>query len=311
MEQKRIIVDNYNRSAEDIGKREDKMERNITLITAAVKLAEELDSSAIILSGDLCFENIKTTIPIYNAFNDQKGLIDKLIFSNLGKGAKTFTDNIINQSYHKLEELENVAAIEHLLGDISDGTIVGLVGTVDSCAIVVHNLKENQMVKKIRECEERISPHVVRAVLSICFDVATKGREGKKVGTAFIVGDVDEVMQRSHPLIINPYLGQSSEDSNILEEHNWESVKELAQLDGVFVISEDGRIHAAGRYLDVDARDINIDKGLGGRHVSAAAITRDTVAVAFIVSESGGVVRIYKDGKDIICIDSPQRCIPA
>ena len=118
-------------------------------------------------------------------------------------------------------------------------------------------------------------------------------------------------MHRSHPLIINPYLGQTPEDSNILEEHNWESVKELAQLDGVFVVSEEGKIHAAGRYLDVDARNINIDKGLGGRHVSAAAITRDTVAVAFIVSESGGVVRIYKDGKELICIDKPQRCIPA
>lgn len=310
MDQKGIIAGYPNREMEATEKREKYMEKNIIIIETAVKLAEELGSSAIILSADICYQEIKTTVPIYHAFGDQKGLIDHLIFSNLGKGTRTFTDSIINQSYNKLESLESIAAIGHLLGNIPEGTVIGIVGSIDSCAIVVHNLKENEMVKKIRECEERISPEVVRAVLNICFDVATKGREGKKVGTAFIVGDVDEVMNRSHPLIINPYLGQTPEDSNILEQHNWESVKELAQLDGVFVISEKGKIHAAGRYLDVDARDINIDKGLGGRHVSAAAITRDTVAVAFIVSESGGVVRIYKDGKDIICIDNPQRCIP-
>ncbi|WP_370573960.1 DNA integrity scanning protein DisA nucleotide-binding domain protein [Methanomethylovorans sp.] len=311
MEQKGIIAGYYSSGSEGTGEREDCMEKNNVFIETAVNLAEGIGSSAIILAGDFCFEDVRTNIPIYHAFSDQKELIDHLIFSNGGKGVRTFTDKMINQSYHKLEELENIAAIEHVLGNISEGTVVGLVGSIDSCAIVVHNLKENEMVKKIRECEERISPQVVRAVLSICFDVATKGREGKKVGTALIVGDVDEVMHRSHPLIINPYLGQTPEDSNIIEEHNWESVKELAQLDGVFVISEQGRIHAAGRYLDVDARDINIDKGLGGRHVSAAAITRDTVAVAFIVSEPGGVVRIYKDGKDIICIDSPQRCMSA
>ncbi len=311
MEQKGMIVDYYSSEQEATGQIEDYMEKTIIVIETAVRLAEELSSSAIILSGDLCFEEIKTNIPIYHAFSDQKELIDHLIFSNGGNGVHTFTDKMINQSYHKLEELENIAAIEHVLGNISEGNVVGIIGSIDSCAIVVHDLKENEMVKKIRECEERVSPEVVRAVLNICFDIATKGREGKKMGTALIVGDVDEVMLRSHPLIINPYLGQTPEDSNILEEHNWESVKELAQLDGVFVISEEGKIHAAGRYLDVDARDIKIDKGLGGRHVSAAAITRDTVAVAFTVSESGGVVRIYIDGKELICIDRPQRCTPA
>ncbi|WP_214044428.1 diadenylate cyclase [Methanomethylovorans sp.] len=311
MEQKGMTADHYSSEQEDTGQAENYMKKNIFVVETAVRLAEEISSSAIILSGDLCFEGIKTDIPTYYAFGDQKELINHLISSSRGKGGRTFTNKMIDQSYHKLKELEDIAAIEHVLGTISEGTVVGIIGSMDSCAIVVHDLKENEMVKKIRECEERVSPDVVRAVLTICSDVATKGREGKKIGTALIVGDVDEVMQRSHPLIINPYLGQTPEDSNILEEHNWESVKEFAQLDGVFVISEEGRIHAAGRYLDVDAKDINIDKGLGGRHVSAAAITRDTVAVAFTVSESGGLVRIYIDGKELVCIDKPQRCIPA
>jgi DNA integrity scanning protein DisA with diadenylate cyclase activity len=68
-------------------------------------------------------------------------------------------------------------------------------------------------------------------------------------------------------------------------------------------------VHAAGRYLDVDAKDIGINKGLGGRHVSAAAITRDTVAVAITVSESGGTVRMFMDGKEMASIECNDRAI--
>ena len=41
---------------------------------------------------------------------------------------------------------------------------------------------------------------------------------------------------------------------NVLDKRNWESIKEFAQLDGVFVVDENGIIHAAGRYLDVDGK---------------------------------------------------------
>ncbi len=120
---------------------------------------------------------------------------------------------------------------------------------------MVHDLKENEMVKKIRECEERVSPEVVRAVLNICFDIATKGREGKKMGTALIVGDVDEVMLRSHPLIINPYLDKhprtviSLKSTTGISEGTCTTGRSICDLGR-------GKIHAAGRYLDVDARDI-------------------------------------------------------
>jgi len=70
----------------------------------------------------------------------------------------------------------------------------------------------------------------------------------------------------------------------------------------VFVISKEGIVQAAGRYLDVDAKEIDIEQGLGGRHVSAAAITRDTFAIAITISESGGTVRIYMDGKELLCL---------
>ncbi len=137
----------------------------------------------------------------------------------------------------------------------------------------------------------------------IAMDLGAYGREGKPVGTAFIIGDMEEVMKRSHQLVLNPFFGHPKEELNIRDSAKWETVKEFAQLDGIFVTDSHGYIHAAGRYLDVNAKEVEMINGLGGRHASAAAITRDTEAIAVTTSESDGVVRVYKDGIQIIEID--------
>ena len=286
---------------------------NTTDIVArsAVRLAEEVKACAIVVSEDIMLGGITTDIPVYFASVKPKSIIDNLVSSGVDKEqkAKELSDKIAREAVTKIEHVENTAAIEQMLGQLRSGIVVGIVGTNDSSAIVVHDLSDNPLIKTMQECEERVSPDVMRAVLTIAFDVASTGREGKQVGTAFIVADDDEVMKRSHQMVLNPYAGHEEKDRNILNRRNWESVKEFAQLDGVFIVSEDGMINSAGRYLDVDAKDIVIDKGLGGRHVSAAAITRDTVAIAVTVSESGGVVRIFMDGKESMCIESSERAV--
>lgn len=99
-------------------------------------------------------------------------------------------------------------------------------------------------------------------------------------------------------------MGHEIDECDILNHRNWESVKEFSQLDGVFIVSRDGIIHAAGRYLDINSKDVQIDKGLGGRHVSAAAITNTTNSIAITLSKSGGTVRIYDNGKEIFHVDT-------
>ena len=278
---------------------------------SAVRLAEEVKACAIVVSEDMMLEGIATSIPIYFAPVKSKSVIDNLVSSGIDKGqkAKELSDKIAREAATKIEHVENTAAIEQMFGQLKSGIVVGIVGIKDSSAIVVHNLNDNPLIKTMQDCEERVSPEVMRTVLTIAFDIASTGREGKQVGAAFIVADEDEVMKRSHQMVLNPYAGHEMKDRNILNRQNWESVKEFAQLDGVFIVSEDGIINSAGRYLDVDAKDIVIDKGLGGRHVSAAAITRDTVAIAVTVSESGGVVRIFMDGKESMCIESAERAV--
>ncbi len=170
--------------------------------------------------------------------------------------------------------------------------------------LVLIDLKDSKIKRALTECSERINPNVLKAILNIAIDIARKGREGRRIGTAFVIGDVEEVLRRSRQLILNPYEGHPIDERDITNPENWESIKEFAQLDGVFIVDERGVIVAAGRYLEVSGKDVKMKKGFGGRHLACASITRETEAIAVVVSESGGDVRIYKDGEEILVIDS-------
>ncbi|MBA2537255.1 MAG: DNA integrity scanning protein DisA nucleotide-binding domain protein [Actinobacteria bacterium] len=75
-----------------------------------------------------------------------------------------------------------------------------------------------------------------------------------------------------------------------------ETVKEFAQLDGAFLLEDDGTFVSAGRFIDVDvSAPENFLPGLGTRHAAAASISRSTDAVAVVVSQSS-VVRVFGGG---------------
>ncbi len=287
----------------------DKKTTTELIIRSALQIAEKVRAVAIFVSGDINVEEIKTSIPIYTLSRRPKSIIDNLVSSNSYDydRIKTIHEQISRENKGNLQHIEQAAAVEYIVGKLRIGTIVALIQMKDSTSIIIHRISESPLIKLMRECEGRVSPEIMRTILNIAFDIAATGREGRKVGTAFILGDSEEVMQRSHQMIINPYIGQKDEDCNLLDKNNWESIKELALLDGSFIISEDGLVHAAGRYLDVDAKDLDIEKGLGGRHVSAAAITRDTFAIAITISESGGIIRVYMDGKEMLYLDSIEK----
>ncbi len=142
-----------------------------------------------------------------------------------------------------------------------------------------------------------VLPEVFDAILQACIEIAREGREGKPVGTAFLVGDREAVMARSRQLILNPFYGHPAEMRNIIKKDVREMLKEYALLDGAFVVSGDGMLEAAGRYITVDASEASLPKGMGTRHSSTAAITTMTRTVGLVVSESGGRVSVIKDGK--------------
>jgi hypothetical protein len=140
---------------------------------------------------------------------------------------------------------------------------------------------------------------VCKAVIRLAIEIAREGREGKAIGTAFVLGDSDAVLERSRQLILNPLAGHSEDERYITSSDMRENIKELALVDGAFVIRETGIVEAAGRYISIDTSNVNLPKGFGTRHVSVAAITQETRAIGIVVSESGGMVRVFADGRVI------------
>jgi DNA integrity scanning protein DisA with diadenylate cyclase activity len=217
---------------------------------------------------------------------------------------KTIYEKIEDRGRGAVEDISEaciIAFINNLLE--TGGMVVGIIRMMDSDSIIVYDLSTNKVMKKLMDCTERVEPAVLRSILNISLQIARQGREGKWFGTAFIIGDSNEVMKRSHPLVLNPFEGQPRESCSIVNPSCWETVKSFAQLDGVFVITGKGAIRAAGRYLDISAKDIPVERGLGGRHNSAAAITRDTETIAITVSSSGGTIRVFKDGLELVKIE--------
>jgi diadenylate cyclase len=146
----------------------------------------------------------------------------------------------------------------------------------------------------------RAESAVVRDVFEVCIELGKKGQKGKQVGALFVVGDAGKVMNKSRPLSYNPF-----EKSHVHVGDPIVNVmlKEFSRLDGAFVISDAGKIVSAYRYLEPSAEGVDIPKGLGARHMAAGAVTRDTNAIAIVLSESDGLVRAFNGGELVLELD--------
>ena len=151
---------------------------------------------------------------------------------------------------------------------------------------------------------EIVKPEVFETLLKLALEISMEGKEGRKPsGAIFVLGRHEEVFKFSHPMVINPFQGYPEEDRNILDYRLKGTVKEFSSIDGAFIIREDGVILAAGRHLDASGENIEIPLGLGSRHRAAAGITSLTDALAIVVSEETGEVRIFHHGKVFMEID--------
>ncbi len=152
-----------------------------------------------------------------------------------------------------------------------------------------------------------VKPAVFERLLTIACELGLEGREGRPVGTIFILGDDATVLSRSRQLVINPFHGYPEEQRNILDARLEETIKEFAAIDGAFVIRGDGVLLSAGRYLaPQDKPEEPLPRGLGARHEAAAAITSDSTAIALCVSQSTGSVSIFKQGRLVADIQKPR-----
>lgn len=137
---------------------------------------------------------------------------------------------------------------------------------------------------------------ILESLIELAVEIAREGREGRRIGTLFTLGDEQAVLAKSRPLILDPLSGHPESLRHLSNANLRGTIKELAQLDGAFVVSRDGVVLSACRYLDALTSEIDMPLGLGSRHIAAANMSAVTRAVTIVVSESS-VVRLFCHGK--------------
>ena len=161
--------------------------------------------------------------------------------------------------------------------------------------------------RDLRRLKTKVPLETLKVVVDLAVQVGREGREGKAVGTMFVVGDHRKVLDESRPAGFDPVKGYAKKERSLHDAKTREGIKEIAQLDGMFVVASDGTVEGCGRLIDTSPVELTISKGLGARHFAGAAISKNTKAIAVVVSQSSGTVRIFQNGEVVLRIEPLQR----
>ncbi len=283
---------------------------NRLMIDCACDMAKEIGARAILLYADVCQDT--------GAFETEgKGIKTILVtkggseipeaFRKEGRAITVPNLNLSRVGQMKIAITKGIAAGLLVKGDkVVCLTGIPKFGYIDSVTIIdVGREYEILTAEQIIDIFEYVHPEVFEAVLTIALELAAQGREGRPVGTIFVLGDHEKVLQFSRQMIMNPFLGYGEEERNILDPGLKDTVKEFSALDGAFIIKDNGVVITAGSHLSAAVEGKDFPQGLGGRHIAAAGITNVTNAIAMVISESTGTVRVFKKGKIFVSIEKP------
>lgn len=280
----------------------------------ATKLAksEEADALLLLLERSLDWDKL----------NDAFGKLDVLIAADNPKflaGAEDagFSTVELNIPDSPVYEQLTQALLESVADDLlSPGSCVVALysgfeaGVIDSLSVIRLDEHLGRLtVHDLRKLETRVPLDTLKTAVDLAVEIGREGREGKPVGTLFVVGDHRKVIKLCHPLGFDPVKGYSVDERKVVDSKVRESVKEIAQLDGATIISAQGTIVASAQYISAPAADVTLSKGLGARHWAAAAISKATGAVAITVSESNGTVRLFQNGEVMLRIEPFRRAM--
>ncbi|MEQ8788090.1 MAG: diadenylate cyclase [Pirellulaceae bacterium] len=183
-------------------------------------------------------------------------------------------------------------------------------GKIDSISFIrLHEHLGRLTARDLQKIETQVPLDTLKMVVDLAVEIGREGREGKPVGTMFVIGDARRVMTQSHPAGYDPVRGYSRKERNLNDGKNRDAIKEIAQLDGAFIVGKDGTVEASCRIIDTAPVELTISKGLGSRHWAGAAISKNTKAVAVVVSESNGTVRIFQNGEVVLRIEPFRRAM--
>jgi len=286
---------------------------NITpsMLDLAIQLATKIQATALLISSECAAE-----LTVLGSL--QAPIRPILVTKDDEREECSLLENITVLRAPRIE-LDRVGRLKiALITALAEGLIK--VGDVLVCLTGPRNTRDvdTVMVLQVGEEFELLNPGetsdftkdlpsaIFEALLSLAIELANEGREGRPVGAIFVLGDAENVSRLSRQLIYNPFEGHPEDKRTIFNPEARETVKELSSIDGAFLVREDGVVLAAGRHLNVASTREDFPRGWGARHAAAAAITEVTKATAITISQSTGMVSIFKNGKVVTTIERPR-----
>ncbi len=282
---------------------------NRIMIEAACRIAQEVGARALVMGNDAAADFFG---------NQEQNSCPELVL--LTRGAVQSEDKLLPGIILDMPDVNltrlgqvKIAVTKGIAAGIfkKDDKIVCLSGVpkfgfVDSIFVIdVGREFEILTLDDMSDITEGLQAEVFGELMNIALELAAQGREGRRVGTIFILGDHDQVLQLSRQMIINPFKGYPEEERNILNPDLMETIREFSTLDGAFIIKGNGAIVTACRHLNTALESKDFPKGLGSRHIAAAGMTSVTASVAVVLSESSGTVSVFKKGKMLVSIEKP------
>ena len=131
----------------------------------------------------------------------------------------------------------------------------------------------------LRQLETSVPLDTLKTAVDLAVAIGREGREGKPVGTLFVVGDHRNVLKHCRPLGFDPVKGYGTHERQLNDSKVREAIKEIAQLDGAFVVAADGTVVAACQHISAPAGGHHAEQGPGraalGRRVDQPRDQRD------------------------------------
>ena len=236
------------------------------ILSAATKLAEAVQAAAIVLIAErpLDFARLKQETGNFRIIvaSDQKDVQDAAKHDDIAV--------IAIQHDPQTRQFQVTQVLLEAIADelLQTGDVVVVVystfekDTSDTISVVRLAEQLSKLTSRdLQRLETKVPLETLRIVVDLACDIGRDGREGKPVGTLFVVGNHRKVMELSTEQIHDPFRGYPKTERSIRNPRVRESIRELAQIDGAFVISSDGLAIAAGRHLRASAEGLTLSKG--------------------------------------------------
>ncbi len=277
-------------------------------------LAVNADAMLFLVDGAIDWERLRELVPPEVTKILVAADLEEDVEAASGFGLIPITLNkedapLLERLQHAL--LEGVAD-EHLAGQ---SEVVAVycgfeANRMDSISIIKLDERMRRFTSRdLQRLETAVPLNNLKVVIDLAVQIGREGREGKKVGTLFVIGDTRKVLTHCKDSGFDPLKGYSRKNRTLHDPRVREDIKEIAQMDGGFIVSPDGVVERSRQIIEVLHENLQLSKGLGSRHWAAAAISQRTKAIAIVVSQSSGTVRVFQNGLLVLRIEPMDQAI--